>query len=269
MKGLEEETFRQELEDRLREYFDLQRRFSTIGKRAVVWSLIDFPVAMLNFPFITGGLLFKLLAVFSPSSSRWNRYASWFRERKSRSGRFYSLLPPYRTRSAQSKINAFKRVVIAPLEKKYPNHIGTLNTKGLEETLLETLTRWEKIPSLMENILAPFLWLAGISFLGLDPKTALILSRDKSIYHRYVLQGRSWFGKTFLRIKWLFDDAIPWAYSVKFVVVGLVAYILLMILIEFLSVQVTYRKGVEKRLLKKIFQSEKGNRALEAPEKGA
>lgn len=42
MKGLEEETFRQELEDRLSEYFDLQRRFSTIGKRAVVWSLIEF-----------------------------------------------------------------------------------------------------------------------------------------------------------------------------------------------------------------------------------
>lgn len=121
-----------------------------------------------------------------------------------------------------------------------------------EEILVETLTSWEKVPSLLESILTPICWLIGISFLGLDPKTAIILSRDKKIYHRWAELGSSWLGKAFLRIKWLFDDAVPWTYSAKFIAVGLLAYIVLMVIIEFISVQIIYRKGVEKRLIEKI-----------------
>jgi hypothetical protein len=91
-----------------------------------------------------------------------------------------------------------------------------------------------------------------VSFLGLDPKTAIVLSRDKRIYHRWAELGSSWIGKAFLRIRWLFDEAVPWTYSAKFIAVGLLAYVLLMVIIEFISVQIIYRKGVEKRLIDKI-----------------
>jgi hypothetical protein len=247
-----EKEFVGDLEDRVLEYFHLQRRFSTVAGRSVIWSLIDFPILVVNFPFIIAGLLFNILAAIFPATGRWKEKADWFRVRKGRAGWYARLFPPYRTGSARSKITDFKRMVITPLEKTYPLEVRTLDFDELEENLLETLSSWEKIPSLIENILAPFFWLAGISFLGLDPKTAIILSRNKDIYHHYVLHGRSWFGKTYLRIRWLFDDAIPWMYSAKFIVAGFVAYILFMVLIEFLSVQILYREGVEKRLLKRI-----------------
>lgn len=247
-----EREFVRDLEDHVREYFVLQRRFTTVARRSVFWSLFDFPILVVNFPFVIAGLFFNILTVLSPASGRWKEKAAWFRVRKDRPGWFVRLLPPYRTRSAQSKLTAFKRMVITPVEKKYPHKVRTLDFERLEEALLETLSGWEKIPNLVENILAPFFWLAGISFLGLDPKTAIILSRNKEIFQRYVLHGRSWFGKTYLRIRWLFDDAIPWMYSAKFIVAGFMTYILLMVLIEYLSVQILYREGVEKKLLKKI-----------------
>jgi hypothetical protein len=143
-------------------------------------------------------------------------------------------------------------MVIRCLEERYPTETRSVEFDKAEDILIETLTSWEKIPSLMENIMTPICWLVGISFVGLDPKTAIVLSRDKQIYHGWAEMGQNWLGRTYLRIKWLFDDAIPWTYSAKFIAVGLLAYIVLMILIEFISVQIIYRKGVEKRLLEKI-----------------
>lgn len=249
--GTHDERFESELEERMKAFFERQRRFSTILSRSVPCSLIDFPIVMANFPFVMASLFFRSLLPFFPSSNRLAQYAQWFRNRKSRN-RIGRLLPPYRTVSARSKLTAFDRMVIKPLNDRYPVETGSMDFEKAEDMLIETLTSWEKVPSLMENILTPFCWLLGISFVGLDPKTAIVLSRDKQIYHRWAELGQSWLGKTFMRIKWLFDDTVPWTYSAKFIAVGLFAYIVLMVVIEFISVQIIYRKGVEKRLIEKI-----------------
>ena len=247
-----EGEFVSELEERMREYFTVQKRFSTIVSRSLALGLIDFPIIILAFPFIMGSLFFHFLMVLSPSSDRCKQYANWFRNRRSRCGWFARLLPPYRTKSAQSKLSAFKRMVIVPLRQKYPPQVRALDFNKVEEILIETLTAWEKIPNLMECILTPCCWLLGISFLGLDPKTVIVLSRNKEIYHRWEQLGRNWFGKIYLRMEWLFHDTIPWTFSAKFIAVGLIAYIVLMVIIEFISVQILYREGVEKRLLENI-----------------
>ena len=253
MKNMQwEGQFVSELEKRVREYFTVQKRFSTILSRSLALSLIDFPIIILTFPFIMGSLFFRFLMVLSPSSDRCKEYANWLRNRRSRCGWFARLLPPYRTKSAQSKLRAFKRMVIAPLKEKYPPQVRALDFNKVEEILIETLTTWEKIPNLMEYILTPCCWLLGISFLGLDPKTVIVLARNKEVYHRWEQLGRNWFGKIYLRIEWLFHDTIPWTFSAKFIGVGLIAYIVLMVIIEFISVQILYREGVEKRLLENI-----------------
>ena len=107
-------------------------------------------------------------------------------------------------------------MVIAPLKEKYPPQVRALDFKKVDEILIETITGWEKIPNLMECILTPFFWLLGISFLGLDPKTVIVFSRNKDVYHRWEELGSIWFGKIYLRIKWLFYDTIPWTFSAKF-----------------------------------------------------
>lgn len=247
-----EGQFVSELEKRMREYFTVQKRFSTIISRSLLLGLIDFPIIILNFPFIMVSLLFGFLMVFSPCSDRAKEYANWFRNRRSRCAWLARLLPPYRTKSAQSKLRAFKRMVIAPVKEKHPSQVRALDFNKVEEILLETLTSWEKIPNLMECLLTPFCWLLGISFLGLDPKTVIVLSRNKDIYHLWEELGRNWFGKIYLRMKWLFHDTIPWIFSAKFITVGLIAYVVLMVIIEFISVQILYREGTEKRLLEKI-----------------
>jgi len=247
-----EGQFVSELEKRMRDYFTVQKRFSTIVLRWLVWSLIDFPIIILNFPFIMVSLLFHFLMALSPSSDRCKEYANWFMNRRSGCGWFARLLPPYLTKSAQSKLRVFKRMVIAPLKEKYPPQVRALNFKKVDEILIETLAGWEKIPNLMECILTPFFWLLGISFLGLDPKTVIVFSRNKDVYRRWEELGRTWFGKIYLRIKWLSYDTIPWTFSAKFIAVGLIAYIVLMVIIEFVSVQILYREGIEKRLLEKI-----------------
>jgi hypothetical protein len=249
--GAHVKGFESELEERMKAFFEHQRRFWTILSRSVPCSLIDFPVVMGNFPFVMTKLFFRSLLPFFPSSNRLAQYAQWFSSRKSRNG-IARFLPPYRTVSAVSKLRAFDGMVIKPMKEKYPAETASMDFEKAEDILIETLTSWEKIPSLMENILTPFCWLVGISFVGLDPKTAIVLSRDRQIYHRWAELGRSWLGKTFLRIKWLFVDTVPWSYSAKFIAVGLLAYIVLMIIIESISVQIIYRKGIEKRLIEKI-----------------
>ena len=239
-----------ELEERMRDYFILQKRLSTVVKRSVVWSLIDFPILMVNWPFIIGSWLFRLMALLSPSSEWCKKYARWCRDRRSRSGWFARLLPPYRTKSAQSKLKDFKHMVIAPLEKKYPSEVRAMDFNRMEETIIKNLTSWEKVPNLLEYVLTPICWLQGISFLGLDPKTVFLKSRDKRLWHRWEELGQNFVGKIYLRIKWLFDDTIPWTYTAKFIVVGLLAYIVIIVIIEFISVQILYREGVVKRLLK-------------------
>jgi hypothetical protein len=250
--------FTEELEERIRKYFTYQKRFSTIGLRAIAWSLTDFPIVMINFPFVMGSVLISFFRVGYRSSNRLKKSARWLRHPRSRKGRCARLLPPYRTLSARSKIKAFKRMVISPMEEKYRLQAQALNFDKTEETLTETLTSWEKIPNLMEQILTPFCWMFGITFLGLDPKTVILMSRNKSIYHRWEELGSSLFGKVYLRVKWIFIDSIPWTYSFKFIAVGLIIYVLLMAIIEFVSVQIIYRKGVEGKLLEKICNTSRG-----------
>lgn len=214
---------------------------------------------MVNFPFIMVSLLFRVSLLLFPSYERCEDYSKWFMERKNRSSWVARLFPPYRTQLAKSKLRAFRHMVMEPMEEKYSPQIRALDFNKVEETLIETMTGWEKIPTLIEYILTPFCWLLGISFLGLDPKTVIVLSRNKEIYHRWEELGRNWVGRSYLRVKWLFIDIVPWTYSIKFIAVGLIAYILLMVIIEFISVQILYREGVEKRILEKIVLVYNGN----------
>ena len=244
-----EGKFAIELEERMGDYFVFQKRLSTIVKRSVAWSLIDFPILMANWPFIIGNWFFRILAFLSPSSERHKKYAKWCRDRRSRSGRFGRLLPPYPTKSAQSKLKDFKHMVIAPLEEKYPSEVRAMDFNRMEETLIKTLTGWEKVPNLLESVLTPICWLQGITFLGLDPKTVFLKSRDKRLWHLWEALGQNFVGKIYLRIKWLFVDTVPWSYTAKFIAIGLLAYIVIIVIIEFISVQILYREGVVKRLL--------------------
>jgi hypothetical protein len=244
--------FAVELEARMREFFTVEKRFATIGRRALTWSLVDFPIVMVNFPFFVGSVLVKSIALPLRSAGRFKKCADWLRHPGRRSGRIARRLPPYRTMSARAKLKAFKRMVIDPVEQTHATQVRTLDLDKLEDILTQTLTSWEKIPNIMEQILTPFCWMLGVTFLGLDPKTVVLMSRNETIYHRWEALGRSWFGKVYLRVKWMFVDSIPWTYSFKFIAVGLIAYMLLMAMVEFVSVQIIYRKGAEKKLIDKI-----------------
>ena len=162
-------------------------------------------------------------------------------------------LPPYKTFSARSKLRSFKRTVILPVQESHPEYYARyLKNDRLEDRIFDIVTSWEKAPNLLENILTPVFWGMGISFLGLDPKTVLILSRDKKVYHFFEQWGRGWFGRLYLRVTWLFDDSIPWTYSAKFIGIGLLAYIVLMVLIEYVSVQWMYRGKADQRRIRDI-----------------
>ena len=247
-----EEQFVSDLEGRMRAYFSDQKKLSTITLRALRYSLIDFPIMLVNFPFIMGLILLRSLKLIFPNSDRFEKSAQWMTQPKNRNGSLARLLPPYQTLSTKSKMRSFKQLVVLPLGKNYAIYFRSHEVRKIEEILMEPLTSWEKIPNLIENILTVPCWLVGIKFLGLDPKTAFVLSRDVELYKQLRLARKGLFQTLYMKAKWIFGVSIPWSYSLKLIAVGLIAYILLMIMIEFISVQFYYRQGIEKRLLEKI-----------------
>ena len=244
--------FGMDLERRLGTYFSKQKKLSTITIRAIRFSLIDFPIIVLNFPFIVGSILIRSLQVIYRNSDRLEKTARWMTQPKNRNSSWANLLPPYRTFSARSKLKSFKRMVFRPLEEQYAISFRTQEMRKMEDILLDPLTRWEKVPNLLENILTVPFWVAGIKFLGLDPKTVFVLSRDKDLYKHLSLSRKGFFESLYIKARWIFGVSIPWSYSLKLVAVGLIVYILLMILIEYISVQFYYRDGIEKKLLEQL-----------------
>ena len=240
--------FESEFRNRIEDFFRTQKRFSRILARSLKWSLVDFPIVLVNFPPVFLGLMLQLAARVIRSWSDLAVRGERLRYPKTRKNPIARLLPPYRTFSARSKLRSFKRTVILPMQESHPaSYARYIKSEDLEDRILDIVTSWENVPNLLENILTPVFWGMGISFLGLDPKTVLILSRDKKIYHFFEQLGQGWFGRLYLRVTWLFDDSIPWTYSAKFIGIGLIAYIVLMILIEFVSVQWIHRDKAEQR----------------------
>ena len=242
------EKFAMDLERRLRAYFSEQKTLSTIVLRAIRFSLIDFPIILANFAFIMGAILMRSLKLLDRKSNRFDKCAQWLTQPQNRNGSWARLLPPYQTFSTRSKLKSFKQLVVRPLEKQHAIYFRSHERRKIEEMLMEPLTSWEKIPNLIENILTIPCWLAGIKFLGLDPKTAFVLSRDKELFKHLRLANKGFFESLYLKAKWVFGVSIPWSYSLKIVAVGLISYILLMILIEYISVQFFYRNDIEKKL---------------------
>jgi hypothetical protein len=247
-----QEQFAIDLAGRIRAYFSVQKKLSTITLRALHFGLIDFPITLINFPFIVGAILMRSLKLLNRKSDRYERSAQWLAKPQNRNGSLARLLPPYQTFSTKSKLKCFKQLVVRPLEKHYAIYLRSHEIRKIEEILIEPLTGWEKIPNLIENILTVPCWVAGIKFLGLDPKTAFFLSRDEELYKHLSLARKGFFQTLYMKAKWIFGVSIPWSYSLKLVAVGLIAYILLMILIEYISVQFYYREVTEKILLEKI-----------------
>ncbi|MBI4392160.1 MAG: hypothetical protein HY575_09755 [candidate division NC10 bacterium] len=239
--GRQAEEFHAELERHLVLYFRRQRRLPIIAARTLLCGLLDFPIVMLNNLTAIPGSLCGLLG--------WSRLARWFQDRGGRRSGLARLLPPYRTLAVQWKFAAFARRVTRPLHQRFPGLIAGLNRRELDARLQEVLAAWEKVPTFLEAVLTPICWLAGITFLGLDPKTVFVLAWDKGLYQRYTLWGRSWIVRVGYRIAWFFDDSVPWEYSLQFIGVGLVAYLILTLVIEYLSVQYFYRRGATCRLL--------------------
>jgi hypothetical protein len=247
-----EEQFASDLERQLRAYFSDQKKLSTITLRALRYSLIDFPIILANFPFIMGSILIRSVKLIFRNSDKFEKRAQWMTHPQNRNGSLARLLPPYQTFSTKSKLRSFKQFVVRPLRKNYATYFRSHEVQKIEETLMEPLTSWEKIPNLMENILTVPCWMVGIKFLGLDPKTAIYLSRDLELYKQLSLARKGLFQTLYMKAKWIFGVSIPWSYSLKLIAVGLIAYILLMIIIEYISVQFYYREGIEKRLLEKV-----------------
>ncbi|MGD2270423.1 MAG: hypothetical protein PVI06_08495 [Desulfobacterales bacterium] len=247
-----EEQFISDLEERVRAYFSDQKKLSTITRRALRFSLLDFPIILANFPFIMGSVLIRSLKLILRNSDKFEKSAQWMTRPQNRNESWTRLLPPYQTFSTKSKLRSFNQFVVRPLKKYHASCFRSYEVQKIEETLMEPLTSWEKIPNLMENIVTVPFWMAGIKFLGLDPKTAIYLSRDVELYKQLSLAGRGLFERLYMKAKWFFGVSIPWSYSLKAIAVGLMAYIFLMTIIEYVSVQFYYREGIEKRLLEKI-----------------
>jgi hypothetical protein len=238
--GRQAAEFHAELEGHLVRYFRRQRCLPIIAVRTLLCGLLDFPIVMLNNFTAIPGALCGLLG--------WRKLARWFQARGGRRSRLARLLPPYRTLAVQWKVAAFARMVTRPLHQRFPGLIAGLNRRELEARLQEVLAAWEKVPTFLEAVLTPICWFAGITFLGLDPKTVFLLAWDKGLYQQYTLWGRSWIVRAGYRIGWFFDDSVPWEYSLQFIGVGLVAYLILTLVIEYLSVQYFYRRGAARRL---------------------
>lgn len=242
--GGQAEEFHAELERHLVQYFKRQRRLPIIGVRTLLSGLLDFPIVMLNNLATIPASLCGVIGL--------RRLARWLQDPWRRRRALGRILPPYRTLAVRWKVAAFDRMVTRPLQQRYPGLIAGLNRRELEGRLLEVLAAWEKVPTFLEAVLTPICWLAGITFLGLDPKTVFFLAWDKGIYQQYTLWGRSWIVRVGYRIGWLFDDSVPWEYSLKFIGVGLVAYLILSLVIEYVSVKYFYRRGAARRLLAEI-----------------
>lgn len=250
-----ENQFALDLEGRVRAYFSDQKKLSTITLRALRYSLLDFPIILANFFFIMASVLIRSLKLIFRNSDNIEKSAHWMTHRQHRNSPWTRFLPPYQTLSTRSKLRSFSQSVVRPLREKYAVNFRSREILKLEETLREPLTSWEKIPNLMENILTVPCWLLGIKFLGLDPKTAIYLSRDVAFYKKLSLARKGLFQKLYLKAKWFFGVSIPWSYSLKVIAVGLIVYILLMITIEYISVQFYYHEGIEKKILEKIKSS--------------
>lgn len=250
------EQFTSDLEERLRAYFSGQKKLATITLRALRCSLPDFPIILANFPFIMGAVMIRALGLIFRNSDQFEKSAQWMTHPQNRNSPWTRLLPPYRTFSTKSKLRSFNQLVVRPLRKNHAMHFRSHEIQKIEETLVVPLTSWEKLPNLMENILTVPCWMAGIKFLGLDLKTAIYLSRDVELYKQLSLARKGLFQTLYMKAKWIFSVSVPWSYSLKLIAVGLAAYILLMIIIEFVSVQFYYREGIEKKLLEKIRPSQ-------------
>jgi len=242
--GAQAEEFHAELERHLVQYFRRQRRLLIIGVRTLLSGLLDFPIVMLNNLATIPASLCAVIGL--------KRLARWLQDPGRRRRALGRIVPPYRTLAVRWKVAAFDRMVTRPLQQRFPGLIAGLNRRELEARLLEVLAAWEKVPTFLEAVLTPICWLAGITFLGLDPKTVFLLAWDKGIYQQYTLWGRSWIVRAGYRIAWFFDDSVPWEYSLEFIGVGLVAYLILSLVIEYLSVKYFYRRGAARRLLAEV-----------------
>jgi hypothetical protein len=233
--------FTAELERLLVTYFKRQRFLPLIAARVLLCGLLDFPIVMFNNLATIPGAVCGTVGL--------RRLGRWFQDRSGRRRALARLLPPYPTVEVRWKIRAFDRMVIRPLHRRFPDFVAGLDRRRIEARLQEVLSAWEKVPTFLEAILTPICWLAGITFLGLDPKTVFYLARDKILYQQYTLWGRSWIVRAWYRVVWLFDDSVPWEYSLAFIGVGLVAYLVLSLVIEYVSVKYFYRRGAARRLL--------------------
>lgn len=242
--GRQAEEFHAELERLLVAYFKRQRRLPIIAARTLLCGLLDFPIVMFNNLATIPGALCGAIGL--------RRLGRWFQDRGGRRSGLARLLPPYPTVEVHWKLRAFDRMVTRPLQQRFPDLVAGLNRRQIEAKLQEVLAAWEKVPTFLEAVLTPICWFAGITFLGLDPKTVFYLARDKILYQQYTLWGRSWIVRVGYRIGWFFDDSVPWAYSLKFIGVGLVAYLVLSLVIEYVSVKYFYRRGAARRLLAEV-----------------
>ncbi len=247
-----EKQFASELAGRVRTYFSDQKKLSTITLRAFRYSLIDFPIILVNFPFILGAIIMRTVKLLFPKADKIEKSAQWVTHPQHRNGSLARRLPPYQSFSTKSQLRAFRQFVVRPLRRNHAVDLWSREGRNMEETLMEPLTSWEKIPNLMETILTVPCWIMGIKFLGLDPKTAFLLSRDVALYKKLSLAHKGFFQTLYMEAKWLFGISIPWSYSLKLVAVGLMAYVLLMIIVEYVSVNFYYREGFEKKLVEKI-----------------
>lgn len=236
--------FTAELERLLVAYFKRQRFLPLIGARVLLCGLLDFPIVMFNNLASIPGSFCGTIGL--------RRLGRWFRDRSRRRSALARLLPPYPTVEVRWKLRAFDRMVTRPLQQRFPDLVAGLKRQAIEAKLQEVLAAWEKVPTFLEAILTPVCWLAGITFLGLDPKTVFYLAWDKGIYQQYTLWGRSWIVRVGYRIGWLFDDSVPWEYSLQFIGVGLVAYLVLSLVIEYVSVKYFYRRGAARRLVTEV-----------------
>ncbi|MBI2080996.1 MAG: hypothetical protein HYT86_04600 [candidate division NC10 bacterium] len=236
--------FTAELERLLVAYFKRQRFLPLIAARVLLCGLLDFPIVMFNNLATIPGALCGAIGL--------RRLGRWFQDPSGRRRALARVLPPYRTVEVRWKVRAFDRMVIRPLHRRFPDLVAGLDRRRIEANLQEILSAWEKVPTFLEAILTPICWLAGITFLGLDPKTVFYLARDKILYQQYTLWGRSWLVRVGYRIAWLFDDSVPWEYSLQFIGVGLVAYLALSLVIEYVSVKYFYRRGAARRLLANV-----------------
>lgn len=242
--GRQAAEFHAELEGHLVRYFRRQRRLPIIAVRTLLSGLLDFPIVMLNNLATIPASLCAVIGL--------RRLARWLQDPGRRRRALGRIVPPYRTLAVRWKVAAFDRMVTRPLQQRFPGLIAGLNRRELEARLLEVLAAWEKVPTFLEAVLTPICWLAGITFLGLDPKTVFLLAWDKGIYQQYTLWGRSWIVRVGYRIGWFFDDSVPWEYSLQFIGVGLVVYLILSLVIEYLSVKYFYRRGAARRLLAEV-----------------